>query len=140
MLLPVFNPHSDFYKHYSKRSVPDLLREHGFSVVENAIDDEDIVYIEQYKEYLMGMGIVNVTIPFRKEFIGEYPLSANKSIFVQGHYLRLPTGEKMYSSYYYTFYSWYKRTGEKYFYLERADKSKLLKYFEKYLQAMRRKK
>lgn len=117
-----------------------MLREHGFSVVENAIDDEDIVYIEQYKEYLMGMGIVNVTIPFRKEFIGEYPLSANKSIFVQGHYLRLPTGEKMYSSYYYTFYSWYKRTGEKYFYLERADKSKLLKYFEKYLQAMRRKK
>ena len=98
-MLPVFKPHSDFYKNYSKRSVPDLLREHGFSVVENAIDDEDIVYIEQYKEYLMGMGIVNVTIPFRKEFIGEYPLSANKSIFVQGHYLRLPTGEKMYSSY-----------------------------------------
>lgn len=46
-----------------------ILMDLGFSVSEVPIDDEDIVYMEQYKECLLNKGIVEERVPFKREFV-----------------------------------------------------------------------
>lgn len=136
-IVPIFREKSDFYKKYAKYSIPDMLRLHGFNVFENAIDDEDIVHIEQYKQFLMTKGIVDVPIYFKKEFVAEFLLKYN-SIFVEGYYRRRPTGEKMYNSYSYYFYAGgyhsHKGVIGKRIYAERVNKITFLKIFEEHLE------
>ena len=43
---------------------------------------------------LLDKGIVEEKVPFRREFIAEYRISKTRSIFVEGYYLRKPSGEK----------------------------------------------
>lgn len=102
---PPVKEKSAFYQLYSRVSTVSMLMDLGFSVSETQIDNEDIVYIEQYKEFLLGKGIVEEKVPFRREFIAIYPLSKTRRLVVEGYYLRKPSGEKMYGSYYYDFYS-----------------------------------
>ena len=40
-----------FYQRYSRVSTISMLMDLGFSVSEAQIDNEDIVYMEQYKEF-----------------------------------------------------------------------------------------
>lgn len=133
-IIPIFRERSDFYKKYAKYSIPDMLRLHEFSVFENEIDDEDIVYIEQYKQMLMTKGIDNVPIYFKKEFVAEFPLE-HTSFFAEGYYRRKPTGEKMYNSYSYYFYKggYHSHKGVKrgIVYAERVNKLIFLSVFEK---------
>ena len=42
---------SVFYQRYSRVSTISMLMDLGFSVSEAQIDNEDIVYMEQYKEF-----------------------------------------------------------------------------------------
>ncbi|MEB5927609.1 hypothetical protein MXE74_13785 [Enterococcus faecalis] len=82
----------------------------------------------------MAMGIVEVPINLKREFIAEYSLSKSTSIFVTGEYLRKPSGEKMYTSYYYTFYkeikNLYLGTARKKVFVRTANKVTLLNDFE----------
>lgn len=136
-LKAIFDMRSDFYKKYSKKSIPYMLKKYYFSVTEAEVDDEDIVYMEEYKQYLLTMGIVEEQVPFKKEFIAEYAFSKSSSLIVEGYYLRKPTGEKMYTSYYYTVYrkGYVKKKGDIgiTIYLEKATKQRFLKWFERYL-------
>ncbi|HAQ5019889.1 TPA: hypothetical protein IXT79_001088 [Enterococcus faecium] len=136
-IVPIFRERSDFYKKYGKYSIPDMLRLHGFSVFENEIDDEDIVYIEQYKQFLMTKGIIDAPIYFKKEFVAEFPLEHTR-LFAEGYYRRKPTGEKMYNSYSYYFYTggYYSHKGvtRKRIYAERVNKITFLKIFEEHLE------
>ena len=101
---PPVKEKSVFYQRYSRVSTISMLMDLGFSVSEAQIDNEDIVYMEQYKEFLLNKGIVEEKVPFKREFVAEYPLSKMRRLFVEGYYLRKPSGEKMYGSYYYDFY------------------------------------
>ncbi|WP_230322404.1 hypothetical protein [Enterococcus gallinarum] len=134
-IVPIFRERSDFYKKYAKYSIPDMLRLHGFSVFENEIDDEDIVYIEKTKAFLMSKGIVDVPIYFKNEFFAEFPLKYT-NVVIEGFYRRKPTGEKMYRSYSYNFYreSFRSYKGEigKRNYAEGVNKITLLRIFEEY--------
>lgn len=51
---PPVKEKSAFYQLYSRVSTVSMLMDLGFSVSETQIDNEDIVYIEQYKEFLLG--------------------------------------------------------------------------------------
>ena len=48
---PPVKEKSAFYQKYSKVSTIFMLMDVGFSVSEVPIDDEDIVYMEQYKSF-----------------------------------------------------------------------------------------
>lgn len=134
--MPIFREKSEFYKKYARYSVPEMLRLHGFSVSINPIDDEDIVLIEKTKAFLMSKGIVDVPIYFKQEFIAEYPLE-HTSLIVEGHYQRMPTGEKRYNSYSYSLYkaSYQSHLGTiaNRMYAERVNKIVFLNTFEKNL-------
>ncbi|WP_289864161.1 hypothetical protein [Enterococcus faecalis] len=84
--------------------IQDMLKEYGFFVEEECYTQEDFNEIGTRKQELMAMGITNVPINLKREFIAEFSLTKSTSIFVKGQYLRKPSGEKMYSSYYYTYY------------------------------------
>jgi hypothetical protein len=102
--MPIFLERSEFYKKYSRISIADMLGLHGFMVNVSSVDDEDIVYMEQTKQFLLEKGIVVENVPFKQEFVAEYPLSQITSVYAEGRYKRKHTGEKMYGSYYYYFY------------------------------------
>ncbi|EGP4752004.1 hypothetical protein F6353_002166, partial [Enterococcus faecium] len=109
------------------------LEIHGFDVIENEMDDEDIVYLERRKEFLMSRGIVDVPMYFKKEFVAEYPIKETKLI-AEGCYLRKPSGEKMYGTYSYYFYKEGYRSYKGYIgkrvYADRVNKIVFLKMFE----------
>lgn len=134
--MPIFREKSEFYKKYARYSVPEMLRLHGFSVSINPIDDEDIVHIEKTKVFLMSKGIVDESLYFKQEFFAEYPLD-NTGLIVEGYYKRIPTGEKMYNSYSYSFYkaSYQSHLGTvaNRMYAERVNKIVFLNTFEKKL-------
>ncbi|WP_206911600.1 hypothetical protein IGL98_000957 [Enterococcus sp. DIV0840] len=137
-IMPVFREQSDFFKKYSKRSVVEMLSLHGFVVNETTIDDEDIVHFEDHKKFVFeNIGIDDISFNVKREFVAEYPLTAITSVFVEGRYIRKPTGEKMYSSYYYYFYkSGYLPNGATIngrVYADRVIKSVFLRTFEKQL-------
>lgn len=125
---PPVKEKSVFYQKYSKVSTIFMLMDLGFSVSEVPIDDEDIVYMEQYKGFLLGKGIVEERVPFKREFVAEYRLGKMRRLFVEGYYLRKPSGEKMYGSYYYVFYI-EEYSGTK-VYCTKATKSFFLHVFE----------
>ncbi|MEB7428447.1 hypothetical protein NGC25_14390 [Enterococcus faecalis] len=127
---------SAFYQRYSRVSTTSMLMDLGFSVSEVEIDNEDIVYMEQYKEFLLNKGIVEEKVPFRREFVAEYRLSKTRSLFVEGYYLRKPTGEKMYGSYYYVFYM-EEYSGTK-VYCTKATKSFFLYIFEEKIKRIKK--
>lgn len=52
-IMPIFLERTKFYKKYVKLSVPEILEIHGFDVIENEMDDEDIVYLERRKECVL---------------------------------------------------------------------------------------
>lgn len=132
-IIPIFLERTKFYKKYAKLSVPEMLEIHGFDVIENEMDDEDIVYLERRKEFLMSRGIVDVPMYFKKEFVAEYPIKETKLI-AEGCYLRKPSGEKMYGTYSYYFYKEGYRSYKGYIgkrvYADRVDKIVFLKMFE----------
>lgn len=135
-IMPVFREKSEFYKKYARYSVPEMLRLHGFSVSINSIDDEDIVHIEKTKAFLMSKGIVGEPLYFKQEFFAEYPLE-HTCLIVEGYYQRMPTGEKRYNSYSYSFYkaSYQSHLGTvaNRMYAERVNKIVFLNTFEKKL-------
>ena len=53
---PPVKEKSVFYQRYSRVSTISMLMDLGFSVSEAQIDNEDIVYMEQYKEFLLNKG------------------------------------------------------------------------------------
>ena len=132
-IIPIFLEGTKFYKKYAKLSVPEILEIHGFDVIENEMDDEDIVYLERRKEFLMSRGIVDVPMYFKKEFVAEYPIKETKLI-AEGCYLRKPSGEKMYGTYSYYFYKEGYRSYKGYIgkrvYADRVNKIVFLKMFE----------
>nr|WP_241546202.1 hypothetical protein [Enterococcus villorum] len=132
-IMPIFLERTKFYKKYVKLSVPEILEIHGFDVIENEMDDEDIVYLERRKEFLMSRGIVDVPMYFKKEFVAEYPIKETKLI-AEGCYLRKPSGEKMYGTYSYYFYKEGYRSYKGYIgkrvYADRVNKIVFLKMFE----------
>lgn len=133
-IVPVFREPSEFYKKYSKVPLVELLEFYGFIVDETPIDDEDIVYIEQYKEFLLNKGIVVDSVPFKKEFFAEYSLSKYTSIIVEGKYDRKLTGEKSYGFYAISFYKEIKNlwlgTTRKQMFVRTFTKREFLKDFE----------
>lgn len=134
--LPPRREQSVFYKTYHCVPAFTMLQDFGFQITETPIDDEDIVYMEQYKEFLLTMGIVEERVPFRREFVAEYPVSSTTSLCVEGYYLRKPTGEKMFTSYYYDYYfRGYRGIQE---YCQKATKSTFLHVFEKKLKQIRK--
>ena len=50
-IYPPVKEKSVFYQRYSRVSTISMLMDLGFSVSEAQIDNEDIVYMEQYKEF-----------------------------------------------------------------------------------------
>lgn len=134
--MPVFREKSEFYKKYARYSVPEMLRLHEFSVTINPIDDEDIVHIEKTKAFLMSKGIVGEPLYFKQEFFAEYPLE-HTCLVVEGYYQRMPTGEKRYNSYSYSFYkaSYQSHLGTvaNRMYAERVNKITFLEELERYL-------
>ena len=72
---PPVKEKSVFYQHHSRVSTISMLMDLGFSVSESQIDNEDVVYMEQYKAFLLNKGIVEERVPFKREFVAEYPLS-----------------------------------------------------------------
>lgn len=135
-IMPVFREKSEFYKKYARYSVPEMLRLHEFSVTINPIDDEDIVHIEKTKAFLMSKGIVGEPLYFKQEFFAEYPLE-HTCLVVEGYYQRMPTGEKRYNSYSYSFYkaSYQSHLGTvaNRMYAERVNKITFLEELERYL-------
>lgn len=133
-IMPVFREKSEFYKKYANMLIQDVLKEFDFEVEETHYSQEDFDEIAQRKRELMAMGIVEVPINLKREFIAEYSLSKSTSIFVTGEYLRKPSGEKMYTSYYYTFYkeikNLYLGTARKKVFVRTANKVTLLNDFE----------
>lgn len=128
---------SAFYQKYSKVPTIFMLMDLGFIVSEAPIDDEDIVYMEEYKKFLLDdKGIVEEKVPFRREFVAEYSLSKTRSLFVEGYYLRKPSGEKMYGSYYYVFYM-EEYSGTK-VYCTKATKSFFLYIFEEKIKRIKK--
>ena len=63
-IMPIFREHSKFYQRYSNVPVPEMLRLHGFIVDEMPIDEADIVYMEEYKNSLLKMGIIIDEVPY----------------------------------------------------------------------------
>ncbi|EAK8385893.1 hypothetical protein CIC46_10120 [Listeria monocytogenes] len=144
-IMPIFREHSKFYQKYSKVPVPEMLRLHGFIVDEIPIDEEDIVYFEKHKQFILeNIGLSDIPFNVKKEFSAEFSLSAITSVFVEGRYTRTPTGEKMYSSYFYYFYkegflsSGYKVNRRTY--ADRVTKSMFLKTFEKQIVMFKKEK
>lgn len=135
-IMPIQKPKSEFYKKYHHKPVIEMLEDYRFTVIETPIDDEDIVHFEEHKKFILeNVGLSDIPFNVKKEFSAEYALSAITSVFVEGRYTRMPTGEKMYSSYFYYFYkegfspSGYrvnKRT-----YAERVNRLTFLKTFER---------
>ena len=135
-ITPILKIRSDFYKKYNKMSVADMLREHHFMVHEIPIDDEDIVHFEEHKKFILeNIGISDIPFNVKQEFVAEYQLSTITSIFVEGRYIRKATGEKMYESYFYTFYKeGFLLNGRKVnrrTYAEQVTRFAFLKIFEK---------
>ena len=133
---PSVKEKSVFYQRYSRVSTISMLMDLGFSVSEAQIDNEDIVYMEQYKEFLLNKGIVEEKVPFKREFVAEYPLSKMRRLFVEGYYLRKPSGEKMYGSYYYDFY--FKEYSGMGIYCTKATKSLFLHVFEQRIRKIKK--
>ena len=75
---PPVKEKSVFYQRYSRVSTISMLMDLGFSVSEAQIDNEDIVYMEQYKEFLLNKGIVEEKVPFKREFVAEYRFIVRK--------------------------------------------------------------
>jgi hypothetical protein len=133
-IMPMFRERSEFYKKYSKMLIQDMLKEYDFFVEEEHYTQEDFNEISTRKKELMAMGITNVPINLKREFLAEFSLTKSTSIFVKGEYLRKPSGEKMYSSYYYTYYkeikNLYLGTTRTIMLVRTANKSTLLNDFE----------
>lgn len=133
-IMPNYRERSEFYKKYSKMLIQDMLKEYDFFVEEEHYTQEDFNEIDKRKKELMVMGITNVPIDLKREFLAEFSLTKSTSIFVKGEYLRKPSGEKMYSSYYYTYYkeikNLYRGTTRTLMLVRTANKVTLLNDFE----------
>lgn len=141
-IMPIFREHSKFYQKYSNVPVPEMLRLHGFIVDEMPIDEADIVYMEEYKNSLLKMGIIVDEVPFKKEFVAQYVFHGGiTSLMAEGQYLRKPNGDKMYNSYYFYLYKegfqTHKGHVRERVYVEKAIKSTFLKTFESCLGLLR---
>ena len=133
-IMPNFRERSEFYKKYSKMLIQDMLKEFDFFVEAEHYKQEDFNEIGARKKELMAMGITNVPVNLKREFIAEFSLTKSTSIFVKGEYLRKLSGEKMYSSYYYTYYkeikNLYRGTTRTLMLVRTANKVTLLNDFE----------
>ena len=133
-IMPNFRERSEFYKKHSKMLIQDMLKEYDFFVEEEHYTQEDFNEIDKRKKELMAMGITNVPINLKRGFLAEFSLTKSTSIFVKGEYLRKPSGGKMYSSYYYTYYkeikNLYRGTKRTIMLVRTANKSTLLNDFE----------
>lgn len=132
-----FKEQSAFCKQHLNRPVVTMLQEHGFFVQETENDVEDMVHFEDHKTFVkdqLGLSANTLVFNVKREFVGEYPLSAITSIFVEGRYKRKLTGEKMYTAYYYSFYKrGFLKDGRfvnERFYAKEVDKLTLIKIFE----------
>lgn len=136
VILPPARKRSEFFEKYWRLPAVDMLIDYGFMIHETPIDDEDIVHFEDHKKMIMeNIGLSGIDFNVKQEFIAEYQLTPITSFFVEGRYLRKPTGEKIYTSYYYYFYKkGYLPNGgsiNSRVYAERVSKLVLLKTFEK---------
>ncbi|HDT8121776.1 TPA: hypothetical protein RD677_003033, partial [Enterococcus faecalis] len=83
-IMPMFRERSEFYKKHSKMLIQDMLKEYDFFVEEEHYTQEDFNEISTRKKELMAMGITNVPINLKREFLAEFSLTKSTSIFVKG--------------------------------------------------------